>query len=165
MKRSIAAALLCGLLLTGCPPPVAKNGRAPVDRNAIAERIRRDEAGGVADWASRDVDRIATRYAANGSLIVPCQPRLAGAARIRAHVAALLRDPNFELRFDPDRVDVAESGDLAYSVGTYTARATNPATGRPHSEVGNYLTTYRRHRDGSWKAIDGAAVHGGPPQA
>ena len=88
---------------------------------------------------------------------------MTGIARIRAHIAALLEDPELELSFDPDRVDVAASGDLAYSVGTYTMRSTSAATGRPQTESGNYLTTYRRQRDGSWKAVDDVAVPAGAP--
>jgi uncharacterized protein (TIGR02246 family) len=174
MNRLAAfAAALCGLLLAGCPSAGERNridstgidDPAPVDRAAVAEEIRRLEARGVEAWASRDVERIIGRHASGGSLIVPCQPRIAGRARIRAHVARLLRDRNFALVFDPDRVVVARSGDLAYVVGTYLASATNPATGRPHSETGNYLTVYRRAGDGLWQAIDGAAAQSGPPRA
>lgn len=173
MNRFAAiAAALSGFLLAGCPQAV-RNGDnsteavdpAPVDRASVAEEIRRIEALGGSAWASRDVDRIIARHASGGSLILPCHPRIAGRARIRAHVARLLRDRNFALLFDPDRVEVAASGDLAYVVGTYLARATDPVTGAPHSETGNYLTVYRRQNDGAWQAIDGAAAQSGPPRA
>ena len=175
MKRSsaFAAAFLGGLLLTGCPVDTDKADNLsqpspPPPRSnldAIAERLREVEAGRVQDWASRDVDRIARHYAAGASVILPCQPRAIGAARIRARIERLLEDPGLQLRFDPDRITVAASGDLAYSVGTYTIRGIHPASGRRGFEIGNYLTAYRRQRDGAWQAVDEVAMPGGPPLA
>jgi len=168
MKRSTlcCAALLCGLALAGCPnpDPGPGNGAEPADLEAIAEHIREEEALRVEGWAARDAGRIAAFYAPDASLVLPCLPRMTGSAPIRDRIAAMLRDRNFELRFDADRVDVAASGDLAYALGTYFARGSHPATGRPQTEVGNYLTAYRRQRDGSWKAVGDIAVQGGPPE-
>ncbi|HEX8241799.1 MAG TPA: DUF4440 domain-containing protein [Allosphingosinicella sp.] len=171
MKRSgvLVAALLGGVLLTGCPSRnrnEADNSRPQrirVDREALAAQIRTLEARRVEDWASRDVERIASHYAPGASVILPCQPRVIGAARIRARIANMIGDSHLQLRFDPDRVQVAASGDLAYSVGTYVIRGIHPASGQRGLEIGNYLTVYRHQRDGSWMVVDDVAVPGGPP--
>lgn len=171
MKRSsvLIAALLGGVLLTGCPlrnrieADDSRPQRIRVDHEALAKQIRTIEARRVEDWASRDLDRIAGHYAAGASVILPCQPRVIGAAGIRARIANMLSDPHLQLRFDPDRVHVGASGDLAYSVGTYVIRGIHPATGQRGLEIGNYLTVYRPQRDGSWKVVDDVALPGGPP--
>lgn len=154
------------LFLAACDENAVTNDNSErIDPVAVAERLRAFEAARVRDWASRDPERIASHYARGASVILPCQPRVTGAAGIRARIANLLRDRRLDLRFDPDRVDVAASGDLAYSVGTYMIRGIHPATGRRGLEYGNYLATYRRQPDGTWKIVDEVAVPGGPPYA
>ena len=57
------------------------------------------------------------------------------------------------LNFQATKVDVASSGDLAYTRGAYTMTATDPATKKPMNDHGSYVTTYRKQADGSWKAV------------
>lgn len=158
MKRLTVPALVAVAALAGCN----SQSSGDADANAIAAQIRADEVQWVRDWASRDVDRIVAHYAPDASLISPGSARATGAAPIRAAATAMLRDPNLELRFTPDRVEVAASGDLAYSRGTFSLRLTDPATGQPASQSGTYLTTYRKQSDGSWKAVDDIAAPGAP---
>jgi uncharacterized protein (TIGR02246 family) len=169
MKSSrVIFALLTCLLLVGCrwswgcetcPPP--QPAPAPVDRAAIAERIRRLEAQAQHDWAARDVERIAGHYAPDASAMLPDHPRAVGTAQIRTYIERLLRDPRLDLRFDPDRVEVAASGDLAYSVGTYAIHGLHPAGGRAF-EMGNYLAAYRRGADGAWRIVDWIGLPAAP---
>ena len=63
-------------------------------------------------------------------------------------------DPALKVDFASDRIIVAASGDLASSRGHYTLTYTDPATKKPKTESGNYLTVYRKAADGSWKAVE-----------
>jgi ketosteroid isomerase-like protein len=50
-------------------------------------------------------------------------------------------------------VEVARSGDLAYTRGAYQLSFKSPQ-GTQVTDQGKYLTVYRRQPDGSWKAVE-----------
>ena len=122
------------------------------DTAAIAAEIRAEESRWVEDWASRDANRVTAHYSDDATVMGA--GRLTGAAQIRQVVDAMVRDPNLDMRFTPDRVEVSGSGDMAYARGTYSLRTTHPRTGRPRVESGHYLTIFRRQADGRWKATE-----------
>src|SRR5262249_10247264 len=59
-------------------------------------------------------------------------------------------DPADKLTWKPVRIDVAASGDLAYSVGTWHLEGKNPA-GEWVVQTGKYMTAWKKQKDGSWK--------------
>jgi hypothetical protein len=54
------------------------------------------------------------------------------------------------LQWIPDRAEVAASGDLGYTVGTYQRDAVD-STGVRTRVRGGYIRIWRRQPDGSWK--------------
>jgi ketosteroid isomerase-like protein len=60
--------------------------------------------------------------------------------------------PPGELRWRPVGADLARSGDLGYTWGTYEFRAPD-AGGKPAPRHGKYVTVWKRQRDGSWKYV------------
>lgn len=56
------------------------------------------------------------------------------------------------LAWEPTFVEVAASGDLGYSIGTYV-RKSKDAQGNPTVGHGNYVTIWKKHAGGSWKAV------------
>jgi ketosteroid isomerase-like protein len=69
-----------------------------------------------------------------------------------------LKDPNFNISFAADKVDVAAAGDYAISQGRFTETYTDPATKQAKSDQGSFLTVYKKQSDGSWKAVQDWAV-------
>ena len=67
---------------------------------------------------------------------------------------AFASDPALKVDFASDRIIVAASGEMASSRGHYTMTYTDPATKKPKTESGNYLTVYRKSAEGSWKAVE-----------
>jgi ketosteroid isomerase-like protein len=53
-----------------------------------------------------------------------------------------------------DRIQVAASGDLAYTRGHYSMTMTDPVSRKPAASGGSYLTVWRRQADGGWKAVE-----------
>jgi ketosteroid isomerase-like protein len=74
---------------------------------------------------------------------------MTGREAILAHFAAW---PGGTLRWEPTFADVAASGDLGYTLGTYEYRATS-AEGQPEVSTGHYVTIWRKQADGSWKFV------------
>jgi len=61
-------------------------------------------------------------------------------------------DPADQLTWKPVKVEVAKSGDLAYSLGTWQLKGKNPK-GEEVEQTGKYLTVWKRQKDGSWKVM------------
>lgn len=159
----IATALASALVLAACGQgetstnsanSANSTNSAAADTSGHAEAIRAQEARQLQDWASRDAERIISVYTADATVMTPGGPRMTGLDQIRSGIGALVRDPNLQTQFAADKVEVATSGDLAYTRGTYSMRTTDPQTQRPRTETGNYVTIWRRQADGSWKIVD-----------
>ena len=72
-------------------------------------------------------------------------------------------DPADQLTWKPVKIEVADSGDLAYSLGTWKLKGKDPK-GNDVTQTGKYLTVWKKQKDGSWKvAADTGTVD--PPQA
>ena len=75
----------------------------------------------------------------------------------------MLADPAVSLTFQSSKVDVAKSGDLGYTQGSYKLTVTDPTTHKPINDHGSYVTTFRKQADGSWKAEADIATSEVPP--
>jgi uncharacterized protein (TIGR02246 family) len=64
------------------------------------------------------------------------------------------------ITWEPHTVEVAASGDLAYTLGDFEVRSIGP-DGQRHKSTGTYVSIWRKRADGSWQVV----VDGGtPPQ-
>jgi len=65
-------------------------------------------------------------------------------------------DQGNKLTWKPDFSDIAASGDLGYTYGTYVFTSKDKdKDGRPIVEYGKYVTIWKKQSDGSWKvALD-----------
>jgi len=154
-----AAAVAC--TLTACnpstPPPAASTYDADV------KAIQDNETQWVADYATRDAAKITAHYAGDAVLMGPGMPRASGKDAIQKMITGMVSDPALSLKFLAARIDVATSGDLGYSQGTYTMAMTDPQTKKVINDHGSYVTTYRKQADGSWKAVADIATSEVPP--
>jgi uncharacterized protein (TIGR02246 family) len=148
---AIGPMLVLFLSFTGCTqtPPAAPPDTRAADQKAISD----DEVAWVADWKSKDLERIVSHYADDAIVMEPGMPEMKGKDAIRAGTKAFLSDKNFALSFTPTSVEASKGDDLAYSRGTFTATMTDAKAKKPVTETGKYVTVYRKQADGSWKAI------------
>jgi uncharacterized protein (TIGR02246 family) len=100
--------------------------------------------------AGRDLERYLCFYADDASLFWPGTPLVTGKDAIRELMNAFFAMPSFSLSFHTLKVQVSQSGDLAYSYGINTVTFTDP-NGNAVSDKGKYLTVYRKQQDGTWK--------------
>ncbi len=59
---------------------------------------------------------------------------------------------NVKLEWKPEFIEVAASGDLAYTYGYFTYSAID-STGKTNSSKGVFHTVWKRQEDGSWKYV------------
>jgi uncharacterized protein (TIGR02246 family) len=135
--------------MTGCSQSPATDSR-----EADARALREGEVTTfVKDWGGKDADGIAAHYADDGSLMIPNSPVMTGKDAIGKGLKDALADPNWSLALQPVQVEVSKGGDLGYTRGTYVLIATDPASKKPVTEKGRFVTIFRKEADGAWKAV------------
>jgi len=137
------------LAITGCQQAPAK-----VDTAAIEKQLKEGETRWNQAYAQRDAAALAGAYADDAALANPGAPLVSGKEAIRKETAAFAADPNLRVQFASDRIQVAASGDLAYTRGHYSLTMTDPASRKPSTSTGNYLTVWKKQQDGAWKAVE-----------
>jgi ketosteroid isomerase-like protein len=144
-------ALLAGLTLAtaqiGCQALQQHQADARNEENTIRQTD--------IDWskaaAAKDVDKIVSYYADDGSIYPPNQPVAAGKPAIKVAWTGMVNLPGFMVSWVPSRVEVAKSGDLGWSTGTYNLTLTVP--GAPPNDHGKYVAVWKKQQDGSWKVV------------
>ena len=127
---------------------------APDTRAADEKAIRDLETQWSKELQAKDLEKEIAHYDNDASFLLTNSPIITGKTSIHSAHQQLLADPNVALDFATSKVEVAKSGDLAYTQGIYHLTSTDPKTKRPASETGKYLTIYKKQADGSWKAIE-----------
>lgn len=157
MTRPILCALAAAATLSGCQ-------QAPrVDTAQIEQQLRQNEERWNEAYAARDPAALAGMYADDATIANPEMPLASGKEAIERDTKAFAADPNLSVEFESDRVQVAASGEMAYTRGHYTLTMTDPATKQPHRSKGNYLTVWRKQADGSWRAVEDFITPGPAP--
>ena len=139
--------LLPLMFMTGCAVS------SPDTHETDVKALKDLETAWVKDANTKDPEKFASYYTEDGSILLPNAPIITGKAAIRDALKPLFSDPNFALQFSSTKQDVSKSGDLGYTVGTYTLTVTNEKDKKPLNDKGKYSTIYKKQADGSWKAV------------
>jgi len=160
MKRIaiLCAMMAAALMTTAC-------NEAPDTHDADVKAINKIETQWNQDFAAKDANMLAAHYAVNAVLMVPGMPALSGKEAIRASLTQMVADPALSLKFQASKIEVATSGDVAFTQGTYTMTMTDPVTKKVVSDHGSYVTGYRKQPDGAWKAVADIATSEVPMHA
>ena len=131
------------LLLAACAAPAP----FPPDASVLLDADRAFSAavaeGGTEAWVEW--------FAPDGRMVQPGVGLVQGRAEI-ARLMAGLDDPGTTLSWEPDEGDIAASGDLGWTTGTYVSQgvAQDGATVRGQ---GRYVSIWRRQADGRWRVV------------
>ena len=145
-------ASLAALAVVGCTPTFDPS-KSPPSAAKIIDGIKADEVHWNADWKSGDAARIASHYAPDAVVMVPGAPRMEGTAAIKTGLGLVLQDAGHSLTFNSEKIEVAQSHDLAVSRGVYTETATEASTHNKMTTKGSFVTVYKPGADGIWKAV------------
>jgi uncharacterized protein (TIGR02246 family) len=154
---ALCGVAVLGVLLTGCNPAT------PDTRDADVKALKDNETQWNADFAAKDADKLVAHYADDAVLMAPGMPANSGKDAIRKTLQEMIADPALSLKFQSSKVEVARSGDVGYTQGSYTMTMTDPNSKQVINDHGNYVTTYRKQADGSWKAVADIATSELPP--
>ncbi|MFO0827309.1 MAG: DUF4440 domain-containing protein [Phycisphaerales bacterium] len=149
MKRPT---LVFAALTTACVLGYSLLSGSAADLDADAKAlIKLDD-----DWskaaATRDAAKVASFYADDAFAYPPNEPLASGRAAAQKVWAAYFAEPTFTISWKTTHAEVAKSGELGYTIGTYDDSFKGP-DGKPVREKGKYSCIWKKQKDGSWKAI------------
>jgi len=153
---SIGLAMVLAVAAAGCTKSAQSSGAANAD--SIKQTIKADETKWNQQFKSKDTEGLVDHYTDDAFFAAPGVAAGEGSTAIRQAYANASTDPAFELQFASDKIDVADSGDLAYARGKFTEQYTDKKTGKVMSDSGAYITVYKKQSDGSWKAVEDFAA-------
>jgi ketosteroid isomerase-like protein len=108
------------------------------------------------DWAraaqTKQVAAWVAFYAADAVVLPPNDKTASDKESIEKAVGDLLTLQDLTIGWQPAKVEVARSGDLAYARGTYDLTFKD-AKGNPVKDHGKYLEVWKKQPDGGWKCI------------
>src|SRR5512132_1552164 len=99
-----------------------------------------------------NVDAFVGYMAPDGSIMPPNEPATTGTDNVRAWATTMFAMPGFSVVWTPTHVEVAQSGELGYTTGTYQLNMQGPG-GAPGSDSGKYLTVWKKDASGGWKVL------------
>jgi len=146
------------------PAPAAHaNSPAATPSRADAEKALRDmEAKLGAAVAAKDSQAFLALWAEDAAMFPPGEPVVVGKEKVLAEWAPILTDPGVSLTWSPQAVEVAGSGDLGYTYGTYLWTGKG-ADGQPARRNGKYVTIWRKGPDGKWRVVVDLGTPSDPP--
>jgi uncharacterized protein (TIGR02246 family) len=139
------ASLVLIVLLFGC------NGNTPDTRAADEAKIRDLDAQWSKAAGAHDLDGIVSFYSDDAVLLPDNLPAATTKEAIRAAWAPLAA-PGVSIAWQASKVEVAKSGDMAYTTGSYTLGMPD-GKGKMISDKGKFLEVWKKQPDGKWKAV------------
>jgi uncharacterized protein (TIGR02246 family) len=133
------------IVISGC------NQQPPDNRAAHESTIRNLDAQWSKTAGAHDLDGIVSYYSDDAVLLPPNAPAITGKQSIRAAWIDLAA-PNVSLSWQSSKVEVARSGDLAYTTGTYTDAVKDPQ-GKLITDKGKIMEVWKKQPDGGWKVV------------
>ncbi len=138
--------------------------QTPPDTRAADESAIRDlDAQWSKTAGANDVDGTVSYYSDDASVLPPNAPVATGKQAIRAVWASFLV-PGTSVSWQPTKVEVARSGDLAYAMGTYQSTMKD-SRGKPVADHGKYVEVWKKQADGKWKTVADIFNSDVPPPA
>jgi ketosteroid isomerase-like protein len=154
IMKSISVFLLVAIFLClGCAPPSID---LESERDAL---MAADKA-----WSETIHDTKAfLSFVANGAHFMPFGAPLAQGDAIRTTWEGLTSMPGFGLEWQATSAELAASGDIGYTIGSFELITEQDGTAM--LTKGKYVTIWGKQSDGSWKVRVDCFNANGPPTA
>ena len=158
MKTIIALTILGLVIMAGACKESATtkvdnakpdSSKPAVNRSAEEAAIRAADIAWSDAAGRKDADAVAGFMTADGQTLPPNAPAAKGTDAVKKGWADIFALKDAAVKWEPAQVQVADSGDLGYTNGTYTLSFTDPK-GAKVEDHGKYLEVWKKV-DGKWK--------------
>jgi ketosteroid isomerase-like protein len=120
---------------------------------ALATALEEADSAFAADSATRGAEAWATAFAPDGVMWHRGRPPVVGPQAIRESMQRAFADPEILLAWEPVGGVLSPAGDMGFTIGCYQLLRRKPGSPQVREGSGTYVTIWRRHADGSWKAV------------
>jgi uncharacterized protein (TIGR02246 family) len=124
------------------------------DTKAIEQALRDLDAQWSAAAGAKDLEKTIAFYSEDALVLPTNAPAATTKEAIRNTWKDLLASPGLAISWKATKVEVASSGDIAYTTGTYELTMNAPS-GKLVPDHGKYVEVWKKRVDGNWKvAVD-----------
>jgi uncharacterized protein (TIGR02246 family) len=123
-----------------------------IDKTAEGEKVMQLSREWSQMAATGDVEKTVSYWADDAFLMSAGQPPLKGKQAIRQMVEESYKTPGFRISWQPQSVEVSESGDMAYVIENSQVSFTD-STGKAITQHNKAVSIWRKQEDGSWKNV------------
>ena len=138
--------VLASAAVQGC------SGSKVANRSDEEAALRRTDAAWLAAATAHDVNRALPFWTDDATIMVPGEQPIVGKEAIRKYVTDSFAISDFSISWKTDKIEVSQSGDLAFSTGTNRI-SFNGADGKVVTQDGNSVAVWKKSPDDSWKCI------------
>ncbi len=133
------------IIISGCTQPKA-------DTKTEAEKIMQLSKEWSIVAKSGDVEKTVSYWADDAIVISPGEHPLRGKESIKKMVEGSFKIPGFVIQWQPQQVEVSESGDMAYIIEKSQVSYLD-STGTMSKQYNNAVSIWRKQADGTWKNV------------
>ena len=153
MKRLLSVAAVALLLVVGCVVGMRamSSAGASAAAKSDADMLRQMESEFMKSAAEHGSAGYMAYYAENAVELPNGTDALLGKTTI-AKTMGFLDEKDNHLEWTPAYADMAASGDLGYTYGTYVF-TTKDKTGKTVEERGKYTSIWKKQKDSKWKVV------------
>ena len=137
--------LLLVLALMACSQP-------KVDQTAEGEKVMQLSKEWSQTVSTGDLEKTVSYWADDAVVMSAGQPSRNGKQAIREMVKESYKIPGFRISWQPQSVQISESGDMAYLIENSQVSFSD-STGKPITINNKAVTIWRKQKDGSWKNV------------
>jgi uncharacterized protein (TIGR02246 family) len=127
-------------------------GQQRVDTKAEGEKVMETSREWAKAALTGDVERTLSYWADDAVVMSPGQPVYKGKKEIRQMVEGSFKMPGFKITWEPQSVQVSQSGDIAYLLEK-SQISMNDSSGKAVTQHYNGVTVWKKQSDGSWKNV------------
>jgi len=133
------------------PVSISQSSPSPSEKPSGVEQLLRDlDAQWAKAAAAKDVEQTIGYYSDDAIVLPPNATSAATKEAIRNVWKDMFASPSLVISWQPTRVQVGKSGEMAWVRGTYELTM-NDASGKPIDDRGKYLEVWEKQTDGNWK--------------
>ena len=133
------------------PVSTSQSSPSPSEKPSGVEQLLRDlDAQWAKVAAAKDVEQTIAYYSDDAIVLPPNATSAATKEAVRNVWRDMFASPGLVISWQPTRVQVGKSGEMAWVRGTYELTM-NDASGKPIDDRGKYLEVWEKQTDGNWK--------------
>ena len=146
-KFNFGKLFLATFILISCNPTPQSS---EVDKKAGEAALRKADSTWSKVAEAKQLEAHVGYFLDDAVVMAPNEKRVEGKEAIRKMVSEMYAMPGVAMSWKANKVEVASSGDLGYTAGSYQLTVKDEK-GNPVTDTGKYLEVWKKQADGGWK--------------